>query len=115
MLFDNNDRGTALRPALEELQDGGEQRLRKTRRGFVAEQHLWLCDEGLAQRQHLLLAAAEVACVNAQLFLQDGKHRKDVLKGRCEIRLGDTPGSTEPQIIQHRYLGKYTVAVEHQT
>ena len=111
----DDEHGHALpRPILEEFENRRNQRLREPERRLVAQQDGGLGDERLRQREHLLLAAAEIARRGPQLGAQDREELEHLSGKRFEIAAIAAYRGTQPDIVGHAELRKDAVAVEDQ-
>ena len=111
----HQDHGGALvGHPLHDRQQLADDDRRKPERQFVDQQHSRLGDERHAQRQHLLLAAAEVARVAMQPLAQQREHLQHFLDG-----LGATLGvaaarpAGQLQVLLHRQATEHALAARH--
>ena len=107
-------RDAVTRPVLEELEDRRNQRLGEPERGLVAQQHRGTRDERLRQRQHLLLAAGQIARRGAQLRTQDRKEIEHRLRERLELAALRVDGGAQADVVGDGELGKHAMTIEDQ-
>ena len=90
------------------------QRLREAERRLVAQQHLRARREGLRERHHLLLAAAQVARLVVQLLAQDRKHLEGRAGQLLERRGAAMHGRAEADVVRDCQVRKHAMAIEHE-